>query len=203
MADASVWATSLLGVVFRHIICGFSFPPSQLCCPLRFQISPQTHQWEGFLVFGNFSSFTTPSPGRVSFFSLFIFYILSYLLLKRTGCLFGRLVSSCQHSEVVLWNLLSVQMIFRWICGGESGLPILFLHHLPILIFATTCKESWGHYAKQNKPDRQRQILYAPCVCGILRKQYSYKKIPLVVPRERGRGVEELDEGGENVQTSS
>ena len=63
--------------------------------------------------------------------------------------------------------------------------------------------ECGGHYAKQNKPDRQRQILYAPCVCGILRKQYSYKKIPLVVPRERGRGVEELDEGGENVQTSS
>ena len=36
----------------------------------------------------------------------------------------------CQHSEVVLWNLLSVQMIFQWICGGESDFPILFLHHL-------------------------------------------------------------------------
>ena len=36
----------------------------------------------------------------------------------------------CQHSEVVLWNLLSVQMFFRWICGGESGLPVLFLLHL-------------------------------------------------------------------------
>ena len=29
-----------------------------------------------------------------------------------------------------LWNLLSVQMFFWWICGGESGLPILFLCHL-------------------------------------------------------------------------
>ena len=36
---------------------------------------------------------------------------------------------SCQRSEVVLWNLLSVQMLFWWICGGESGLPILFLYH--------------------------------------------------------------------------
>ena len=36
----------------------------------------------------------------------------------------------CQHSEVVLWNLLSVQMFFWWICWGESGRPILFLHHL-------------------------------------------------------------------------
>ena len=36
----------------------------------------------------------------------------------------------CQSSEVVLWKLLSTQMIFWWICGGESGLPILFLCHL-------------------------------------------------------------------------
>ena len=35
-----------------------------------------------------------------------------------------------QHSEVVLWNLLSIQMFFQWICGGESGLPVLFLLHL-------------------------------------------------------------------------
>ena len=34
----------------------------------------------------------------------------------------------CQRSEVVLWSLLNVQMFFQWICGGESGLPILFLH---------------------------------------------------------------------------
>ena len=35
-----------------------------------------------------------------------------------------------QHSEVVLWKLLSIQRIFRLICGGESGLPLLFLRHL-------------------------------------------------------------------------
>ena len=35
-----------------------------------------------------------------------------------------------QCSEIVLWKLLSIQMIFWWIYGGESGLPILFLDHL-------------------------------------------------------------------------
>ena len=111
----------------------FIYLSSQLCCPLRFQNSPQTCQWEGFLVFGNFSSFMTPSPRWVSvpnsFVSLFTFYILSYFLSKTTGCLSGCLVSSGQRSEVVLWNLLSIQMFFQWVCVGESGLPVLFLHH--------------------------------------------------------------------------
>ena len=47
-------------------------------------------------MFGNFSSFKTPSPGPVSlpssFVSPFIFYILSYLLLKTMGYLSGCLV---------------------------------------------------------------------------------------------------------------
>ena len=36
----------------------------------------------------------------------------------------------CQHSEVVLWNLLSIEMFFWWIFEGESGLPVQFLCHL-------------------------------------------------------------------------
>ena len=83
---------------------------SWLCCPLRFQNSPQTCRWEGFLVFGNFSFFTTPSPGWISipnsFVSLFIFYILSYLLLKTMGCPSESLVSSA-----------SVQKLFCGICS--------------------------------------------------------------------------------------
>ena len=35
-----------------------------------------------------------------------------------------------QRPEVVLWKLLNIQMIFWWICWGESGLPIPFLCHL-------------------------------------------------------------------------
>ena len=55
VADAGIWGTFLLGVAFRHVSCGFYlFFPSQLGCPLRFKNFPQTHQCEGFLVFGNF-----------------------------------------------------------------------------------------------------------------------------------------------------
>ena len=71
-----------------------------------------TDPWlEGFLEFGNFSSFMTPSPGQVSvlnsFLSLFIFYILSYLFSKTMGCLSGCLVSST-----------SVQKLFCGICSA-------------------------------------------------------------------------------------
>ena len=44
-------------------------------------------------MFGNFSDFTTPSPGQVSvpnsFVSLLIFYILSYLLSKTVAAFLG------------------------------------------------------------------------------------------------------------------
>ena len=112
VVDRSLWATSLLGVAVRHVICGFYLFifSSRLCYPLRFQNSPQTRWWEAFLVFGNFSSFMTPSPGQVSvpnsFVSLFIFYIFSYLLLNTMCCLFGCLVSSA-----------SVQKLFCGVCS--------------------------------------------------------------------------------------
>ena len=43
----------------------------------------------------------------------------------------------CQHSEVLLWNFLSVQMFIRWICGGESSLPVLFFHYLRTTPYCT------------------------------------------------------------------
>ena len=50
VADAGVWGAFLLGVAFRHVICGFYlFFPSQLGCPQRFKNFPQTHQCQGFL----------------------------------------------------------------------------------------------------------------------------------------------------------
>ena len=67
---------------------------------------------------------------------LYLFCLSLYLLyfvlrpFKDNGLLFWVPNVLCQHSEVVLWNLLGVQMFFRWICGGESGLPVLFLCHL-------------------------------------------------------------------------
>ena len=103
-------------VGFIYLCIYFS---SWLCCPLRFQNSPQTRWWECFLVFGNFSPFKTPSLWWIfvptSFVPLFIFYILSYLLSKTLGCLSGCLMSSAsiqklfwefaQRSNVLSMNL--------------------------------------------------------------------------------------------------
>ena len=47
VADAGVCTASPLGVTMGHVICGFKlfiYFSSQLCCPLRFQGSPQTRQ---------------------------------------------------------------------------------------------------------------------------------------------------------------
>ena len=60
------------------------------------------------------------------------FYLLYFFLppFEDNGLLFWVPDVLCRHSEVVLWNLLSVQMFFWCICWGESGLPVLFLCHL-------------------------------------------------------------------------
>ena len=131
VSDPSIWATSLLEVAVRRMFCVFVFPPGYVT--LRFQNSPQTGQWEDFLLFVNFSSFRTPSPGWVSVTNFFVslFFCLSYFVLppfKENGLPFWVPGVLCQGSEVLLWNLLSIQMIFWWIFGG--GLPVLFLCHL-------------------------------------------------------------------------
>ena len=64
-------------------------------------------------MFGNFS-FTTPSLGWVSvpnsFVSLFVFYILSYLLSKRMGCLSGCLMSSASIQKLFCGTF----SVFKW-----------------------------------------------------------------------------------------
>ena len=118
-APAHWWQMQVSGLLLRWqmwldaysvgLFSFFSFCFFWLCYPLRFQNSPQTCLWEGFLVLGNFSSFPTASLGRVSlpnsFVSLFIFYLLSSLLSKTMGCLSGCLISSG-----------SIQKLFCRIC---------------------------------------------------------------------------------------
>ena len=50
VADASVWATSPLGVAVKCVICGFYLFifSSQLCCPLRFPKLPTDPPVRGF-----------------------------------------------------------------------------------------------------------------------------------------------------------
>ena len=145
VADASVWGTFLLGVAFRHVIYGFHlfFLPVRLPSEIR-KLPPDPPVFSWCL---DTSSIKTPLQKRISnsFVSLFIFYILSYLLSKTMGCFSGCLMSSASDQKLfcgVLFHnavLLSVQMILRWICGGENGLPVLFLCHL---------SSSWLQYFK-------------------------------------------------------
>ena len=73
-----------------------------------------------------------PRMGLHTYLFCLSFYLLYFALppFKDNGLPFLMAGVLCQHSEVVLWNLLSIQMIFWWIFGGESGIPVLFLHHL-------------------------------------------------------------------------
>ena len=60
----------------------------------------------------------------------------------------------CQHWEVILWSLLSVEMFFWWICEGESGLPVLFLCHLrtvPPSVFNWRCSASMKYDGYKHK----------------------------------------------------
>ena len=49
---------------------------------------------------------------------------------RDNGLLFWVSDVLCQHSEVVLWNILNVQIFFWWICWGRKWSPFLFLCHL-------------------------------------------------------------------------
>ena len=92
---------------------------SRLCCPLRSQNSTQARLWDGFLLFGSFSSFTTPSQGQVSIpnsLSLFSSFIFCPTSFSREWAVFlgdwcpltafrSCFVGVAQHSNDLLVNL--------------------------------------------------------------------------------------------------
>ena len=114
------WARNLWGLIINL----FS---SLLCYPLCFQGSPQTQQWEYFLVFGNFSLFKTAFPGQssipTSFVSLFVFYIFSYLLLKTMGCFSGCLMSSASTQKLFCGIYLAFKCSFDEFVGKKVVSP--------------------------------------------------------------------------------
>ena len=97
---------------------------SWLCCPLRFQNSPQILLWEGFLLLGNFS-FTTPSSEWIFINNSFVFCILSYLLSKRMGCLSGCLVSSTSIQKLFCESCSA----FRWSFDEFVGEKVVSLSY--------------------------------------------------------------------------
>ena len=107
VADAGVCAAALLGLTFGHVICGFKlfiYFSSHLCCPLRFQGSPQTQQWECFLVFGNFSLFkdSLPRTDLCPYLIYISLYLVHFFLppFEDNGCF-----SECLMSSVCIQKL--------------------------------------------------------------------------------------------------
>ena len=118
VVDASVWGTSLLGVAFRHVICGFYlfiFPPCYVAlCDSKTSPRPagETVSWclETSPILRLSSEDGSLSLTLLSLFLSFIFCPTSF---QDNGLLFWVPDVLCQHSEVVLWSLLSVQMFFQ------------------------------------------------------------------------------------------
>ena len=108
----------------RVLIVYFS---SLLCCPLCFQGSAQIRQWEDFLVFGNFSLFKTPFPGRnsipPSFVSFFVFYIFFLPPFEDLGCFSGCLMSSASIQELFCGIYLAFKCSFDEFLGEKVFSP--------------------------------------------------------------------------------
>ena len=96
-------------------------------CPLRFQGWSQTHQTSVFWCLETSLFFKTPFQGWISvptpFASLFIFYILSYLLLKRMGCLSGCLMSSASIQKLFCGICLAFKRSFDEFVGEKVVSP--------------------------------------------------------------------------------
>ena len=89
----------------------------------------------------------TPFPGRISipisFVSLFIFYILSYLLLKTMGCLSGYLMSSASIQKLFCGIYSAFKCSFDEFVGEKVVSPsysstILGLPSIQILKFCSS-----------------------------------------------------------------
>ena len=85
-------------------------------------------------MFGNFSLFKTPFQGQnsvpPSFVSFFVFYIFFLPPFGDLGCFSGCLMSSAGIQKLFCGIYSAFKRSFDEFVGGESVLPVLFLHHL-------------------------------------------------------------------------
>ena len=95
---------------------------------------PQTCQWQGFRLYGSLSSFMTLSPGSAcipkSFVSVLSFIFFFPTSFQRDLAAFLSVWCPLPEFRSCFVEFLNIQMIFWWICGGESRLPVLLLCHL-------------------------------------------------------------------------
>ena len=148
---------------------------SWLCCLLRFQNSSQTHLWQDFLLCGHFSSFMTHSPGQVSVPNFFVYLFVYLSLIFYIYFLFVFYIF--QENGLVSPYIGQRFTLNFWITSSPSYelnysiiFTLIYMYtHNGILV---SHNKEWnlaicdymvgasGYYAKWNKSDRERQILY-------------------------------------------
>ena len=121
------WASNLWGLIIYLFFLPVMLPSvvPRLATDSAVRVFPGVWKLLSFL--------KLPSQTDLHPYLFCLFFCLLYFLLpplEDNGLLFWVPDVLCRHSEIVLWNWLSVLMFFWWIYREESGLPILFLHHL-------------------------------------------------------------------------
>ena len=121
------WAHNLWGLIIYLLFLPVMLPSEvpRLTTDSPVTVFPGVWKLLSFLRLPSWDG--SPSIPLLSLFLSLYFFLPPF---EDNGLLFWVPDVFCQHSEVVLWNLLSVQMFFWWIYGGESGLHILFLCHV-------------------------------------------------------------------------
>jgi len=66
----------------------------------------------------------------INIYQLVTFHFLHNMASSCSWLVLKKIMLCLLYTVFVLWKFLSIQMIFWWICGGKSGLPVLFLCHL-------------------------------------------------------------------------
>ena len=115
----------------------FIYLSSRLCCPLRFPDSPQTCQWECFLVFGNLSFLSLPSQDgspSLSLLPLFLSFMFCPTSFRRQWAAFlsascplpafsSCLVEFAQRSNVLSMNLWGEKLVSLSYSSAILGQP--------------------------------------------------------------------------------
>ena len=133
LVDIRVWAASPLVVALRCIFwffCPVLLPSEILKLPTDMPVRVS------YCVATSSVSWLPPQNGSLSLIllCLFLSFIFCSTFFEEIGLPFSVPGVLCQNSEAVFWKFLNIQMIFWWICRGESGLPTLFLHHLGTML---------------------------------------------------------------------
>ena len=152
-----------------RILWWFFFFFFGLCCPLRFQNSPLTQPERGFpIVRKLLLHYSLPRrdllPGILCL-SLRL-YLLSYLILKRLGCLSGYLRSSTSVQKLFCGSCSTCRYSSDVFVGEKVVLPLRFLRHLgrPPRDYCTKWSKRktnvvWYHLHVKSKKDTN-EIIY-------------------------------------------